>query len=80
MPDDKEDARGGSLGQQAERARTTPERLAAEAERQAKAQGEGQSEGVPATGRHEAHSYQPVEKVAAQLERSGSMLTATAAV
>jgi hypothetical protein len=24
--------------------------------------------------------YQPVEKVAAQLERSGSMLTATAAV
>ncbi len=71
MPDDKEDARGGSLGQQAERARTTPERLAAEAERQAKAQGEGQSEGVPTTGRHEAHSYSPTGGPAVQHWQEG---------
>src|SRR3712207_81588 len=59
MPDDIDHGRGAPLDRQAERAGTTPERLAAEAERQAKTAGEGQSAGVPAAGRHEGHSFSP---------------------
>jgi len=71
MPDDKDDARSEAIDRQAARGRTTPERLAAEAELQAKTQCGGQSAGAPAGARHEAHSYSPTGGPAVQHWQEG---------
>ena len=56
MPDDKQDA---ALNGQAEQAGVAPDRLVGEAEELAKGEGPGESEGVPALGRCEAHGLSP---------------------
>ncbi len=70
MPDDKRDA---ALDRQADRAGMAPEELVGEAERRAEAEGEGQSAGVPALGRHEGHSYSPTGGPAVQHWREGTV-------